>query len=135
MCVLTLDPYYIKYYCLKPYVRFNCSYLWSFAQSVLSTLFDCKTRLLFVAPSLVRSVIQATFERIKHFSALLMKLLNKLTKEHIQAQSASPGFESGARFLTSVLEICQVSVSFLGEQRKYLLATLQGSDVGLNGAP
>ncbi|KAH9978830.1 hypothetical protein BGW80DRAFT_1442750 [Lactifluus volemus] len=75
----------------------------------------------------------ATFERIEHFSALLIKLLNKLTKEHIQAQSASPGFESGER-LTSVLEICQVSVLFLGEQRKSLLATPQGSDVGLNGA-
>jgi hypothetical protein len=36
--------------------------------------------------------------------------------------------------LTSVLKICQVSVSFIGEQRKYLLATLQCSDVGLNGA-
>jgi hypothetical protein len=83
---------------------------------------------------MLRSVIQVTFERIEHFSALLIKLLNKLTKEHIQAQSASPGFESGGRFLTSVLEICQVSVLLLGEQRKFLLATPQGSDVGLNGA-
>jgi transformation/transcription domain-associated protein len=73
---------------------------------------------------MLRSVVQATPERIEPFSALLVKLLNKLTKEHIQAQSASPGFESGVRFLTSILEICQVSVSFLGEQRKYLLATL-----------
>ena len=73
---------------------------------------------------MLRSVVQATPERIEPFSAPLMKLLNKLTKEHIQVQSATPGFESGVRFLTSILEICQFSVSFLGEQRKYLLVTL-----------
>ncbi len=73
---------------------------------------------------MLRSIVQVTPERIDPFSAPLMKLLNKLTKEHIQVQSATQGFESGVRLLTSILEISQISVSFLGEQRKYLLAAL-----------
>ncbi|KAH9045426.1 hypothetical protein EDB85DRAFT_2130014 [Lactarius pseudohatsudake] len=73
---------------------------------------------------MLRSVVQVIPERIETFGAPLMKLLNKLTKEHIQVQSATPGFESGVRLLTAILEICQISVSFLGDQRKYLLAML-----------
>jgi transformation/transcription domain-associated protein len=73
---------------------------------------------------MLRSVVQVMPERIEAFSAPLMKLLSKLTKEHTQVQSATQGFESGVRLLTSILEISQISVSFLGEQRKYLLATL-----------
>jgi len=73
---------------------------------------------------MLRSVVQVTPERIETFSAPLMKLLNKLVKDHIQVQSATAGFESGVRLLTAILEICQISMSFLGDQRKYLLAML-----------
>ena len=73
---------------------------------------------------MLRSIVQVTPERIEAFSAPLMKLLSKLTKEHIQVQTATQGFESGVRLLTSILEISHISVSCLGEQRKYLLATL-----------
>ncbi|KAH9999859.1 FAT domain-containing protein [Russula vinacea] len=73
---------------------------------------------------MLRSIVQVTPERIEAFSVPLMKLLNKLTKEHIQVQTATQGFESGVRLLTSILEISHISVACLGEQRKYLLATL-----------
>ncbi|KAI9508927.1 FAT domain-containing protein, partial [Russula earlei] len=73
---------------------------------------------------MLRSIVQVTPERIETFSVPLIKLLNKLTKEHIQVQSATQGFENGVRLLTSILEISQISVSFLGDQRKYLLAAL-----------
>jgi transformation/transcription domain-associated protein len=73
---------------------------------------------------MLRSIVQVTPERIEAFSSSLMKLLGKLTKEHIQVQTATQGFESGVRLLTSMLEISHISVSYLGEQRKVLLATL-----------
>jgi len=75
---------------------------------------------------MLRSIVQVTPERMEAFSVPLMKLLNKLTKEHIhiQVQSATQGFETGVRLLTSILEISQTSVSFFGEQRKYLLGAL-----------
>ncbi|KAI0268276.1 hypothetical protein BC834DRAFT_968481 [Gloeopeniophorella convolvens] len=73
---------------------------------------------------MLQCAVRVTPERIEAFGAPLIRLLNKLTKEHVQAQSATPSFESGVRLLTSILEICQTSVTHLGEQRKYLLAGL-----------
>ncbi|KAI0284236.1 FAT domain-containing protein [Russula aff. rugulosa BPL654] len=73
---------------------------------------------------MLKSIVQVTPERIEAFSLSLMKLLGKLTKEHIQVQTATQGFESGVRYLTSMLDISHISVSYLGEQRKVLLATL-----------
>jgi hypothetical protein len=67
---------------------------------------------------MLRSIVQVTPERIEAFGAPLMKLLGKLTKEHIQVQTATQGFESGVRLLMSMLEISHISVSCLGEQRK-----------------
>ncbi|KAI0068843.1 FAT-domain-containing protein [Artomyces pyxidatus] len=68
---------------------------------------------------MLKSVVDVTPERIEPFSASLMKLLSKLAKEHVIAQSASNGFESTVRLLTSILDICQKSAAFLGEQRKW----------------
>jgi transformation/transcription domain-associated protein len=73
---------------------------------------------------MLRSIVNVTPERIEAFGTPFIKLLNKLTKEHIQVQSTTQNLESGVRLLTSILDISQISVSFLGEQRKYLLATL-----------
>ncbi|TFY70158.1 hypothetical protein EVG20_g2846 [Dentipellis fragilis] len=73
---------------------------------------------------MLKSVVQVTPERVDPFSAPLIKLLSKLGKEHVQAQTASSGFESSVRLLISILDICQVSAAFLGEQRRWLILTL-----------
>jgi len=73
---------------------------------------------------MLKSVLQVTAERIEPFSSSLMKLLGKLTKEHLQSTLNANGFESGVRLLTSILEVSQMSVAFLGDQRRWLLSTL-----------
>ncbi|KAG5637374.1 hypothetical protein H0H81_004799 [Sphagnurus paluster] len=73
---------------------------------------------------MLKSVVKVVHERIEPFSQLLCKLLSKLAKEHIQTQPNTPGWENGVRLVKTVLEICEISVAFLGEQRRWLLSTL-----------
>ncbi|GLB33849.1 putative PI3 PI4-kinase family protein [Lyophyllum shimeji] len=73
---------------------------------------------------MLKSVVTVTPERIEPFSQLLCKLLSKLAKEHIQTAPNSAAFENGVRLVKAVLEICEISVAFLGEQRRWLLSTL-----------
>ncbi|KII95163.1 hypothetical protein PLICRDRAFT_693420 [Plicaturopsis crispa FD-325 SS-3] len=73
---------------------------------------------------MLKSIVQVVPERIEPFSASLMKLLSKLAKEHINSTTATNGFENGVRLLTLILEICQISVAFLADQRRWLLSTL-----------
>ncbi|PCH41022.1 hypothetical protein WOLCODRAFT_151061 [Wolfiporia cocos MD-104 SS10] len=73
---------------------------------------------------MLKSVVQATPERIEPFSNHLMKLLGKLTKDHLGSPPSAPTFESNVRLITSILEIAQLSVAYLGEQRKFLLNAL-----------
>lgn len=76
---------------------------------------------------MLKSVVRVVPERIEPFSQPLMKLLSKLAKEHIQAAPPSPQavFEnSSVRLLITILDICQLSVAFLADQRRWLLSTL-----------
>ena len=73
----------------------------------------------------LRSVVQIAPERVEPFSAPLMKLFTKLTKEHITTEpDKNPNYESIVRLLISILEISQITVMFLADQRKWLLTTL-----------
>jgi len=76
---------------------------------------------------MLKSVVRVVPERIEPFSQPLMKLLSKLAKEHIQTAPPSPQavFEnSSVRLLIAILDICQLSVAFLADQRRWLLSTL-----------
>jgi len=73
---------------------------------------------------MLKSVVRVTPERIDPFSQPLMKLLSKLTKEHIHSSLTTPGYDSNVRLVMTILDICQMSVAFLGDQRRWLLSTL-----------
>ena len=73
---------------------------------------------------MLKSVVGVAPERIEPFSPVLMKLLSKFTKDHIHASPATPGYEVNVRLVMTILDICQISVAFLGDQRRWLLSTL-----------
>lgn len=72
----------------------------------------------------LKSIVAVNPERIETFATPLMKLLSRLTKEHLGSSPKTPGFDDQIRLITSILEVCQPSVGFLGEQRRWLLGTL-----------
>ena len=70
-------------------------------------------------------MVQISPERVEPFPAPLMKLSTKLTKEHVATEpEKNPNYDSIVKLLISILEIAQNTVMFLGDQRKWLLATL-----------
>jgi transformation/transcription domain-associated protein len=73
---------------------------------------------------MLKSVVKVTPERIEHFSQPLMRIFSKLTKEHIHSSQTNQGYENNVRLVMTILDICQMSVAFLGEQRRWLLTTL-----------
>ncbi|KAL0567102.1 transcription-associated protein 1 [Marasmius crinis-equi] len=72
---------------------------------------------------MLKSVVEVVPERIETFSQLLMKLLGKVLKEHTNAPLYAV-LDSSARLLISILEICELSMGSLGEQRKWMLSSL-----------
>ncbi|KAJ7700136.1 hypothetical protein B0H17DRAFT_1158131 [Mycena rosella] len=73
---------------------------------------------------MLKSVVQVSPERIEPYASNLMKLLGKLAKEHVNSAPASTGFENSVRLVIAILDICQLSVAFLADQRRWLLSTL-----------
>ncbi|KAJ3908505.1 hypothetical protein F5879DRAFT_998725 [Lentinula edodes] len=74
---------------------------------------------------MLKSIVQVVPERIEHFSPHLMKLLGKILKEHVSSSTTIVNvMDTSARLLVSVLDICEISVAFLGEQRKWLMSNL-----------
>ncbi|KAF9567316.1 hypothetical protein CPC08DRAFT_17123 [Agrocybe pediades] len=73
---------------------------------------------------MLKSVVRIAPERIEPFSQPLMKLLSKLTKDHIHSTPTAQGFDANVRLVLMILDICQMSVAFLGDQRRWLLSTL-----------
>ncbi|KNZ81468.1 Transcription-associated protein 1 [Termitomyces sp. J132] len=74
---------------------------------------------------MLKSVVKVVPERIDPFSQSLGKLLSKLARDHTQSTSIStPVLENGVRLLKMIIEICETSVAYLGEQRRVLLSTL-----------
>lgn len=73
---------------------------------------------------MLKTVVQVESERIQAFSASLMKLLGNKARDHLQSSPSAAGFENLVRLVTAILEISQIGVSHLGEQRKYLLQSL-----------
>jgi transformation/transcription domain-associated protein len=72
---------------------------------------------------MLKSVVTVTPERVEAFNQPLMKLLSKLAKDHIQSPPAN-GTEGNVRLIILLLEICQISVAHLADQRRWLLSTL-----------
>jgi transformation/transcription domain-associated protein len=72
---------------------------------------------------MLKSVVTVTPERVEAFSQPLMKLLSKLAKDHIQSPPTN-GTEGNVRLIILLLEICQISVAHLADQRRWLLSTL-----------
>jgi transformation/transcription domain-associated protein len=74
---------------------------------------------------MLKSIVQTSPERMEYFGPGLMKLLSKLTKEHLlQPASTAAGHESLLRMLITTLDVCFMSTSHLGEQRRAFLTTL-----------
>ncbi|KAI3612149.1 histone acetylase complex subunit [Moniliophthora roreri] len=72
---------------------------------------------------MLKSVVQVAPERIEAFNALLMKLMSKVLKEHL-GTPPSVTLDSSSRLLVSVIDICQISMAFLADQRRWLLSNL-----------
>jgi transformation/transcription domain-associated protein len=73
---------------------------------------------------MLKSAVGVAPERIEPFSPFLMKLLSKFTKDRIHASPATPSYDVNVRLIMTILDICQISVVFLGDQRRWLLSTL-----------
>ena len=73
---------------------------------------------------MLKSIVQVTPERIDPFAGPLMKLLGRLTREHLQTPPSTPGFEQTVRLIMNILEISRSSVAYLGEQRRWLINAL-----------
>lgn len=73
---------------------------------------------------MLKSIVQVEPERIQAFSTALMKLLGNKAKDHLQSVPTANTFEGLVRLVTAILEISQIGVSYLGEQRKPLLQSL-----------
>ncbi|KZT05505.1 atypical/PIKK/TRRAP protein kinase [Laetiporus sulphureus 93-53] len=73
---------------------------------------------------MLKSVVQLTAERIEPFSSPLMKVLSRLARDHIQTSPSASNFEAIVRMIMTILEISQIAVAYLGDQRKWLLSTL-----------
>ena len=71
---------------------------------------------------MLRSVVQVNPERIQPYYTAVMKLLGNKAKDHLQGTPANTGFEGVVRQLIVILEICQVSIAYLGDQRKHFIA-------------
>lgn len=73
---------------------------------------------------MLKSVVQTTPERIQLFNAPLIKVLGNKSQDHCQSQQMMTGYDTCVRHIISILEICQISIGFLGDQRKHFIATL-----------
>ncbi|PFH52762.1 hypothetical protein AMATHDRAFT_1809 [Amanita thiersii Skay4041] len=72
---------------------------------------------------MLKSIVRDIPERIEPFGVALMKVLSKLAKDHVTLPM-SPGYESGVHLIILILDICQLSIANLGDQRRWLLTTL-----------
>lgn len=76
---------------------------------------------------MLKSVVQVVPERIEPFAQALVKAQAKLTKDYLHPTSPiTPAvFEAQIRLLTTTLDVCQVSMTFLGaEPRRFLLTNI-----------
>ncbi|KAI0698576.1 hypothetical protein BC835DRAFT_1541792 [Cytidiella melzeri] len=73
---------------------------------------------------MLKSVVQVTPERIQMFSGPIMKLLSIKAKDHLQSAPNTSGYDSSVRHVIIILEICQISVAYLGDQRKHFITAL-----------
>ncbi|KZT26868.1 FAT-domain-containing protein [Neolentinus lepideus HHB14362 ss-1] len=73
---------------------------------------------------MLKSVVQAVPERVKHFSGSITKVLQKLARDHTAATPGAPSFEAGVNLCICLLDVCQLGILFLGDDRGALLRTL-----------
>lgn len=71
---------------------------------------------------MLTSIVQVTPARIEPFASNLMRLLIKVTKDHLNQQTANP--EESIQQISSILEICRVCVPYLADQRRHFLQCL-----------
>lgn len=73
---------------------------------------------------MLRATVLVNPERIESFCAPMIKVFNKLAKDHIANPAVPPTFEIIAKLITWILEICQISITFLGDSRRIVLSVL-----------
>lgn len=74
---------------------------------------------------MLKSVVRFVPERVEMFSAALSKLFAKLAKDYIAIRAAHGVCENNVHLIMMVLDICQSSLSFLGnEHRRFFIVTL-----------
>jgi transformation/transcription domain-associated protein len=74
---------------------------------------------------MLKSVVEVIPDRVAPFCAALVKVMNKLTKDVINIAPTNPERPDPAvRLLITVLDICQMSVAFFGDQRRWFLGGL-----------
>jgi transformation/transcription domain-associated protein len=77
---------------------------------------------------MLKSLVQLAPERIEPFSASITKLLGRLAKDHLAKEhlgvTPTPHSENLVRLIMSALEICRLSVAFLGDARRLFHASL-----------
>lgn len=73
---------------------------------------------------MLKSVLDVTPERIEPFSAPLMKVLGRLTREHTQSQPGTADYDGLITFLISVFEICKDNPFLPADQRKHLNSSM-----------
>ena len=71
---------------------------------------------------MLKSLVQVSAERVQPFSQSLIKLMGLKIKDHIQSNPNTNGYEGGVRILIAAFEICQISITQLGDQRKPFVA-------------
>ncbi|THH01673.1 hypothetical protein EW026_g1062 [Hermanssonia centrifuga] len=98
----------------------NMSEFFAFVNATISESIRNSTSLR-GALLMLRSIVQVNPERIQTFSAPLMKLLQSKTKDHVQVAPSTSGFDNLVRLLIAILEISQISIAHLGDQRKQLV--------------
>ncbi|THH28945.1 hypothetical protein EUX98_g5232 [Antrodiella citrinella] len=70
---------------------------------------------------MLKAVVKVTPARIEVFAVPLIKLFVQKAKDHVQSTPNTGGFEAMVRQLTAMLEISQLGVAHLADQRKTLL--------------
>ncbi|KAH8105847.1 hypothetical protein BXZ70DRAFT_396929 [Cristinia sonorae] len=70
---------------------------------------------------MLKSVVQYTPSRIEAFSLPLVKLLGIKARDHLTATPIGGAAEAVVRQVMSILEICQLGVTYLADQRKIFI--------------
>ena len=95
------------------------SFIYNVVSGGLKNMTGLRGTLLMLKP-----IVDVVPERIEPFAAPLMRLLAKLTKEHIGVAPGSENYDAIVRTLVPILKICQNSSLLPADQRRLHLGNL-----------